>query len=179
MKLGLAAARLLIGGLFVGHGTQKLFGWFGGHGRAGTGQFFESLGLAPGDRNAVAAGASETAGGALIAAGLFTPIGSALVSGPMITAIQTVHKPNGPWVTNSGWEYNAVLLAAVFLLADVGPGDWSLDAAAGRDMSCPGWAIFQLAAAAAGSAAVIKAGQGATQAAPGQAPAGDPATTGA
>jgi len=179
MKLGLAAARLLIGGLFIGHGTQKLFGWFGGPGRAGTGQFFESIGLTPGERNAVAAGASETAGGALIAAGLLTPVGAALISGPMITAIRTVHAPSGPWNADGGWEYTAVLLAAAFLLADVGPGDWSLDAAAGRDMSGPGWAILQLAAAAAGSAAVVQAGRGATQAAPGEAPAGDPATAGA
>jgi len=177
MKIGLALARLLIGVLFVGHGTQKLLGWFGGHGRAGTGQFFESIGLAPGDRNAVAAGASEATGGALIAAGLLTPVGASLISGPMITAIRSVHAPNGPWVSNGGWEYNAVLLAAVFLIADVGPGDWSLDAAAGRDLSGPGWAIFQLAAAAAGSAAIMKAGEAAAGA--GASPgggAGDPAT---
>ena len=49
-------SRLLIGGLFIGHGTQKLFGWFGGHGPEGTGQFFESLGLRPGKQNAIAAG---------------------------------------------------------------------------------------------------------------------------
>jgi len=179
MKLGLALTRLIIGGLFVGHGTQKLFGWFGGHGRQGTGQFFSSLGLEPGERNAVAAGASETAGGALLALGLFTPLSCALISGPMITAIRKVHAPNGPWVTNSGYEYNLVLLATVFAIADLGPGDWSLDAARGSERSGPGWALAQLSAAAAGSAAVIAAGGKAAQAAQSQAPAGDPSTAGA
>ena len=179
MKLGLALARLIIGGLFVGHGTQKLFGWFGGHGREGTAGFFSSLGLEPGDRNAVAAGASETAGGALLALGLFTPVASTLISGPMITAIRKVHAPNGPWVTNGGYEYNLVLLAAVFALADVGPGEWSLDSALGVDLSGPGWAVAQLAAAAAGSAAIISAGTKASAAAQANAPAGDPSTAGA
>jgi putative oxidoreductase len=179
MKLGLALARLLIGGLMVGHGTQKLFGWFGGGGRAGTGQFFESLGLKPGERNAIAAGASEATGGALIAAGLLTPLGASLISGPMITAIRTVHLQNGPWNANSGWEFNAVLLAAVFAISDVGPGDWSLDAAAGRDLSGPVSAILQLAAAGAGSYAVMKAAQGTITPAGDSAPAGDPATAGA
>ncbi len=69
--------RVLIGGLFVGHGTQKLFGWFGGYGPDGTGQFFESIGLRPGRRNAMIAGASEAGGGALLALG-------AVIAGPMV-----------------------------------------------------------------------------------------------
>ena len=178
MKLGLALARLTIGALFVGHGTQKLFGWFGGHGREGTAQFFESLGLKPGDRNAVAAGASEAAGGALLALGLFTPLATTLISGPMITAIRKVHAPNGPWVTNGGYEYNLVLVAAMAAIADVGPGDWSLDAARGSEAFGPGWAIASLAAAAAGSAAVIAAGEKAAAGAQDQAPSGDPSTVG-
>ena len=175
MKLGLALARLIIGGLFIGHGTQKLFGWFGGHGREGTAGFFESIGLAPGSRNAVAAGVSEATGGALLAAGLFTPLASTLISGPMITAIRAVHLPNGVWVTNSGYEYNLVLLAAVFAIADAGPGEWSLDHARGSEMSGPFWAITALAAAAAGSAAVFKMAEGAGTASAGG-PAGDPST---
>src|SRR4051812_50134612 len=63
MKLGASAIRAVVGPLFVGHGTQKLFGWFGGHGVEGTGGFFESLGLKPGKRNAVAAGVAEAGGG--------------------------------------------------------------------------------------------------------------------
>src|SRR3954453_5913461 len=101
--------RVLVGALFVGHGTQKLFGWFGGHGPEGTGQFFESLGLKPGKLNAMAAGGSEALGGVLLALGFLTPVGAALLSGPMITAIRTVHLEKGPWVTEGGYEYNVVL----------------------------------------------------------------------
>jgi uncharacterized membrane protein YphA (DoxX/SURF4 family) len=84
-------ARTTIGLLFVGHGTQKLFGWFGGGGLDGTGGFFEQLGLRPGRRHALAAGAAEAGGGLLFALGAATPLGAAAVSGSMITAIKTVH----------------------------------------------------------------------------------------
>jgi putative oxidoreductase len=151
MKLGLAVLRLVVGGLFMGHGLQKLAGWFGGHGLAATGESFESMGLRPGRMHAASAGASETAGGALIAAGLLTPLGASLLSGTMITAIRKVHARHGPWVAEGGYEYNLVLLASAFALSDVGPGDWSLDRALGIRMSGPGWAIAQLAAGAAGS----------------------------
>src|SRR5947209_4331600 len=127
MKLGLTALRLVVGGLFAGHGAQKLFGWFGGHGLEGTGHFFESLGLRPGRRHATAAGATEAGGGALLALGLLTPAAAAGLIGTMFTAIRKVHGPKGPWVTDGGYEYNLVLIAAVIALADVGPGDWSLD----------------------------------------------------
>jgi putative oxidoreductase len=80
MKLFRLIMRVLIGALFVGHGTQKLFGWFGGHGVEATGGFFESLGLRPGKRNAIAAGASEAGGGALLAAGLATQVAAVLIA---------------------------------------------------------------------------------------------------
>src|SRR5687768_5764973 len=99
MKLGLTLLRIVVGALFVGHGLQKLAGKFGGHGPEATGQAFESLGLSPGKAHAIAAGAAETGGGALIAAGAFTPIGATLLTGVMATAIQTVHGTKGPWVT--------------------------------------------------------------------------------
>ncbi|MBV8958491.1 MAG: DoxX family membrane protein, partial [Actinobacteria bacterium] len=89
--------RVVVGLLFVGHGTQKLFGWFGGHGLEGTGQFFENLGLKPGIKHARAAGAAEAGGGALIALGLLTPAAAAALIGVMSTAIRTVHLKNGPW----------------------------------------------------------------------------------
>src|SRR3954463_10842877 len=103
MKLGRTLVRLLIGGLFVGHGTQKLFGWFGGHGPDGTGQFMESLGLRPGKRNALAAGGAEAGGGLLVAAGFLTPLASTALIGTMVTAIRHVHAKNGPWSTDGGW----------------------------------------------------------------------------
>jgi putative oxidoreductase len=155
MKLGLAVLRVIVGGLFMGHGLQKLTGWFRGHGLEATGEAFESMGLRPGRVHAAGAGASETAGGALLAAGLLTPIGASLLSGTMITAIRKVHAPKGPWAAEGGYEYNLVLLAAVFLITDVGPGEWSLDEALGIRWSGPGWALAQLAAGAIGSSAAL------------------------
>ena len=159
MKLGLAVLRMIVGTLFIGHGLQKLAGWFGGHGLTATGKVFESLGLRPGKAHATASGLGETAGGALLAAGLLTPLGASLISGSMITAISKVHAKNGVWVSNGGFEYNLVLLAAVFAISDLGPGAWSLDAARGRPLAGPGWALAELAAGAAGSAAAIAIGE--------------------
>src|SRR6202007_19125 len=127
VKLGLAVLRMIVGTLFIGHGLQKLAGWFGGHGLTATGKVFESLGLRPGKAHATLWGLGETAGGALLAAGLLTPLGASLISGSMITAISKVHAKNGVWVSNGGFEYNLVLLAAVFAISDLGPGAWALD----------------------------------------------------
>ena len=93
--------RLSVGGFFIGHGTQKLFGWFGGHGLDATGQAFESMGLRPGKRNAIAAGAAEAGGGALLALGLATPLAGAALTATMLTAIHRVHLKNGPWATKA------------------------------------------------------------------------------
>ena len=150
MKLAKLATRVLIGGLFVGHGTQKLKGWFGGPGIEGTTGMMESLEMHPAKRNAYAAGLTETAGGALLAAGLFTPLASAALTGTMITAIRKVHAPNGPWVSGGGWEYNAVLIAAVLAIAEDGAGDASLDHALGIEKH---GVLAALGAAALGAAA--------------------------
>src|SRR5919198_3157195 len=127
MKLLVLLARLLIGGLFIGHGTQKLFGWFGGYGPEGTGGYMESLGLRPGRQHAMAAGATEAGSGVLLALGLATPAAAAGITGVMATAIRTVHQPNGPWVTENGWEYPAVIIATVLAMTEMGPGPASLD----------------------------------------------------
>ncbi|HET6867150.1 MAG TPA: DoxX family protein [Solirubrobacteraceae bacterium] len=156
MKIGRLLLRLTVGGFFFGHGTQKLFGWFGGHGIEPTAQMFESLGMRPGARNAIAAGAAEAGGGAAIALGLATPLAAGALTSVMLTAINRVHLKNGPWVTNGGYEYNAVLIAAVLALTEVGPGELSLDHALGNERSGPGWA---LAAAAIGVAGAVGAHQ--------------------
>ena len=96
MKIGRLLLRLSVGGFFFGHGTQKLFGWFGGHGLDATAECFEQLGLRPGKRNAIAAGAAEAGGGALLALGLATPLAGAALTGTMLTAIDRVHAKNGP-----------------------------------------------------------------------------------
>jgi putative oxidoreductase len=145
--------------LFVGNGTQKLFGWFGGEGLEGTGAFFEHLGFRPGRRYALAAGAAEAGGGLLFALGAATPLAAAAISGSMITAIKTVHWKKGVWVSGGGYEYNLVLLAAVFGLTENGPGEWSVDAAVGRTRWGTAWAFAALAAGAAGSAAALTAAE--------------------
>src|SRR5215204_1908201 len=79
MRLGLTALRVVVGGAFAAHGAQKLFGWFGGPGPDALGQGFEQMGIRPGKRNAVIAGASELGGGAMIATGFLTPLGAAAI----------------------------------------------------------------------------------------------------
>jgi putative oxidoreductase len=156
MRLRLLVVRAVVGGLFFGHGAQKLFGWFGGHGLAGTGQFFDNVGVRPGRRNALVAGAAEAGGGALLVAGLLTPLAGSALSSVMITAIRHVHSGKGPWVTEGGYEYNLVLLATIFALTEAGPGPVSLDHALGTERCGTAWAIGQLAAGAAGSVLITK-----------------------
>lgn len=159
MNLARFAARGLIGGLFVGHGTQKLKGWFGGSGIEGTGGMMEQLDLHPPRLHAIAAGTTETAGGALLMAGLATPVASAGLMGTMITAIQKVHLGKGPWNTEGGWEYNLVLIAGLLALTEEGPGDISLDAALGVEKTGVKWALAALATGAAASATTIVLGR--------------------
>jgi putative oxidoreductase len=131
--IGLLALRLVIGLLFVGHGVQKLFGWFGGYGLAGTGAFMESIGLRPGKQMAALAGLSEVAGGLLFVVGLFQPLAALMIGGAMLIAIAKVHGKNGLWVQNNGYEYNLVLLVMVVALALLGPGALSLAATLGTN----------------------------------------------
>ncbi len=167
MDLGRLAARLLIGGLFIGHGTQKLYGWFGGPGIAGTEQMMGALNMKPTKANAYAAGVTETAGGALVALGAATPLAAAGLIGVMTTAIRKVHLPNGPWAANGGWEYNAVLIAALVWLADEGPGRPSVDALLGRERGGARAALGALALGVGASAATIALGaRGSEQEAP-------------
>lgn len=151
MKIGRLLLRLIVGGLFFGHGTQKLFGWFGGHGLDATSQAFDGLGLRPGRGNAIAAGAAEAGGGAALALGLATPLTASILTGTMLTAIHRAHLKNGPWLTNGGYEYNLVLIAAALALAEVGPGELSLDALLGQERSGPRWALAALLLGAAGA----------------------------
>ncbi len=146
MRLAHTILRTIIGALFIGHGTQKLFGWFGGPGPDATGETFEQLGLTPGRRHALAAGTAEATGGTLFVLGLANPLAAALVSATMITAIRRVHAKNGPWVTDNGFEYNLVLIAAALALAR--PRSSRDDA-----RTEAGWALASLAAGLAGAAA--------------------------
>ena len=153
------AARGIIGGLFVGHGMQKLAGWFGGPCIEGTEQMMHALEMEPARRNAIAAGAVETAGGAMIVAGVATPLAAAGLVGTMITAIRKVHLSNGPWVTEGGYEYNLVLIAALLALTEAGPGAPSVDAATDGERTGFGWSLAALGLGAAASAAAIELGR--------------------
>jgi putative oxidoreductase len=152
MSLGKLTLRATLGSLFIGHGTQKLLGWFGGHGLEGTAGFFEGqLGLRPGKRHATAAGVTEVVGGGLLVLGALTPVATAMLTGTMVTAIRKVHGPNGPWITESGYEYNAVIIAALAALTDAGAGSPSVDENAFPWMKGSALAVAAVSAGIAGS----------------------------
>jgi putative oxidoreductase len=171
MRLGYLFLRATVGAFFVGHGTQKLFGWFGGHGLDATAQAFEGLGLRPGRPNAIAAGAAEAGGGALLLSGRANPLAATVLTSTMLTAIRRVHAKNGPWATNGGYEYNVVLIAAALALAPPSAGRLT----ATERSSDWGWTLAALLTALAGAAAAELATRQAA-AAPVPQPAGDAAS---
>ena len=131
MDIGVLLARVVFGSLMAAHGSQKLFGWFGGYGIAGTGGFFESLGFKPGRLFAAAAGFTEVVGGALLALGLLGPLGPAMIIAVMVVAIATVHWQHGLFAQNNGMEVPLLYAVAAAGLALTGFGAYSLDAALG------------------------------------------------
>jgi putative oxidoreductase len=152
--LGLLLLRLGTGGILAAHGTQKLFGWFGGHGLAGTGQFMESVGYAPGKASATAAGLAEAGGGTLLALGLATPAAGAAAAGAMAGAA-AVHMPNGFFAQEGGYEQAASLGLAAAGLAVTGPGRLSVDHALGHVLD-RGWMVpAALGVTAAATALVV------------------------
>jgi putative oxidoreductase len=159
MELGLLVLRVVVGALFVGHGAQKLFGVFGGHGLIGTAGFFEQIGLRPSRLHALFAGIAEATGGLLLALGLVTPLAAVLLTAVMTAAIITVHVRNGVWVTENGFEYPLVLIAAVFALAAVGAGDWSLDNVLDLDVAGAGWALGALGLGLLGGIGAVLSGR--------------------
>ncbi|WP_229858963.1 DoxX family protein [Streptomyces poonensis] len=154
--LGLLLLRLGTGGVLAAHGTQKLFGWFGGHGLEGTGGWMESIGYKPGKQSALAAGLAETGGGALLALGLATPAAGAAAAGAMAGAA-AVHMPNGFFAQEGGYEYAAALGLTATGLAVTGPGRLSLDHASGHALN-RGWMVpLALAGTAAVTSLVVGA----------------------
>jgi putative oxidoreductase len=174
MDIGRLLVRLTIAGTFFVHGTQKLFGWFGGYGPDGTGQYFESLELRPGRRNAIAAGATETGGGILIGLGLATPLAAAGLTAIMITALRKAVWKDG--IKPATGEHEVLLATAALALTETGPGAPSLDATLGRERRGIGWTLAALAAGAAGSATAISMGQRQPAAPPTAAPTEAPTT---
>jgi putative oxidoreductase len=148
---GLLLLRLVLGSLMVVHGSQKLFGWFGGYGIAGTAGFFETLGFRPGRLFVITASLAEAASGVLIALGLFGPVGPALLLSVMIVAAVSVHWKNGLLAATNGIELPLLYTAGAVALGFTGPGLFSLDAVLGSDHTwTPALKAAVLAAGAVG-----------------------------
>jgi putative oxidoreductase len=128
MELGILLLRVTVGLTLAAHGTQKLLGWFGGYGIAGTAGWLESVGFRPGRRHAILAGITEIGGGLLLAIGLATPLAAAIVASVMIVAAAVAHLKNGFFITSGGYEYNVILGVAALSVAFTGPGAISADA---------------------------------------------------
>ena len=159
MNIALLILRVVVGGLFAGHGAQKLFGWFGGHGLQNTGGFFESLGFRPGTPMAFVAGAAELGGGLLLGFGLFVPAAALMLTGVMLSAIAAVHWPKGIWNQNGGIEFPLVLATVAFAVAATGAGRYSLDNAFGIDWHGLWWALGAVGLGALGGLASILPGR--------------------
>jgi putative oxidoreductase len=156
MTFGTTLLRATVGGLFVGHGLQKLTGAFEGPGLDGVTGMMRSMEMHPARANAVAVASAETFGGAALALGAATPVAGAALVATMVTAVRKVHLKNGLWNTAGGWEFNAVMAAAVVAIASEGPGLLSLDALVGKRRWGVAGGLFALAAGVAGSFAVTE-----------------------
>jgi putative oxidoreductase len=135
---GLLIVRIVIGVTLSLHGMQKLFGWFGGGGLAGTGAWMDSIGYRPGRTAAMMAGASELLGGLGVATGTLTPLAAAACVGVMLVA-GVENRPQGFWSAKKGWEYNLVLAGVAVGVAVAGPGELSVDHAVGLADDLRGW----------------------------------------
>jgi putative oxidoreductase len=159
MSYGVLLIRVFVGLAFVGHGTQKLFGWFGGYGPQGTGGFFAQQGYRMGVVMAVVAGLCEAGGGTLLALGLATPLACALVAIVMLNAIGAVTFKRNTFMLGSELEISYLVTAVG--LAAIGPLRFSLDRAIGWDDNISGvwWGVAVLASAAVVSLVTLTLGR--------------------
>lgn len=148
MSIAFLIVRLILGLSFMAHGTQKLFGWFGGGGITGTGDFFEGLGYRPGKAFAAMAALGETLGGFLTLFGIGGALGPVLIVIVMLVAIGSVHIHKGFFVTNGGWELNTAYIATAIAVAFAGNGIYSIDGYLGLQfLTSPIQVSYALAAA--------------------------------
>ncbi|MFT0868211.1 DoxX family protein [Pseudomonas sp. CAM1A] len=124
---GLSVVRILVGVIFMAHGAQKLFGLFGGYGLEGTGQWMESIGLAPGYLMALLSGSAEFFGGLALVVGLLARPAALALSVTLVVAIFSVHIGNGLFMSNNGYEFALALLAGTVAVLIEGAGRLSLD----------------------------------------------------
>jgi putative oxidoreductase len=141
MDVGILLLRITVGLALAAHGSQKVFGWFGGYGPDRTGQFMEALGFLPGRRHALSAGFAELGGGLLFAVGFVTPLAAAVIASVMLVAAVTVHWKNGFFATNGGYELNLVLGVAALSVAFTGPGALSVDNVDGNALDGVVWGV--------------------------------------
>lgn len=146
VDIGLLIVRLVAGGLFVGHGVQKLSRRLDGDGLDGTAGFLAQLGFPAPKVMATLTGLSEIGVGALLVAGLWLPVAAAGVVGLMVNAAVTVHGDNGLWAQNGGYEYPVVLAVFATALAFTGPGRISMATELGVTISGPVAAVLAIGA---------------------------------
>ncbi len=164
MDIGLFLLRTTLGAVMAAHGAQKLFGWFGGYGIAGTGGWLESLGFRPGVTHARVVGLSETLGGSLLILGLMTPFAAAAVLGVMIVAVASLHWEKGFFNMAGGYEFNLMIATASVALAFTGAGRFSLDAAMNLGLRGIGWGMFAISLGVIGAGIVLSLRQAAREA---------------
>ena len=168
MDTGLLILRVVIGALFVAHGTQKLFGWFGGYGLDGTAGFMGSLRYRNPRMAALSAGVFETGAGLFLVAGFLTPLAAAAIVGVMINAIVSAKWSSGLF---GGYELDGLYAVGALSLAFTGAGRYSVDAAAGLDLAGTTWGLVALGLGAAIGALVLASRSPAVAEAPAEAQA--------
>ncbi|TMM23354.1 MAG: DoxX family protein [Actinobacteria bacterium] len=162
MEYGMILLRVVAGLALAAHGSQKLFGSFGGSGPAGTRKFFAGLGFRTPLAMAFIAGLSELGGGLLFAFGLLTPFAALAITIVMLNAIATVHWKKGFFNSAGGFEYNLLIIAAALAITANGPGRFSLDYVVGwaGDLSGPWLALAVAIVAAALATLTLTVGRG-------------------
>ena len=164
MSYGILVLRVVLGAIMAAHGSQKLFGWFGGAGPRGTASSFAQLGYNPPLLLALGAGVAELGGGVLIAVGLFTPFAATAIAIVMLNAIVALHWRNGFFNTDGGYEFNLLVFTAAVATAATGPGRFSLDDLYGWDDNISGlwWGVGVAGVAVLASALTLTVGRGAS-----------------
>ena len=152
MGIGVLLLRLVVGSTLAAHGAQKLLGWFGGPGIAGTAPFLETLGFVPGRQAATTSGLLEIGGGLLLALGLATPAASAVLVAVMLLPAVSVHSKNGFFIQEGGYEYTLIIGATALSVTFTGPEPLSLDSHLGLELAGPLWGLGALAVGLAGGA---------------------------
>ena len=123
--VALMILRAALGMMIFVHGYNKAFR---GGKIAGTGRWFQSMGMRPGKVHAALAAGTEMGVGVLLVVGLITQVAAAGLIALMVVAFWTVHRDKGFMITGEGWEYVALISVMGLVTAMLGPGRISLDA---------------------------------------------------